>query len=86
MSGSKDVSGGVFRIDDERSLSADGIPNSRTDLCNNGKLIQSRWYGPDGKAVLNRDFEHQDAHKNHIFPHDHKWDWSKVPPRQEPEN
>lgn len=46
-------------------------PNSRYDLYINGQKIQSRWYDRNGKAIRNRDFTHQDAHRNHNFPHDH---------------
>lgn len=77
-------SGGVpnrgIEISYERSLKPTGKPNTRIDRYKNGKLVQSRWYDKDGKAERNRDYEHQDAHNNHTFPHDHTWDWSKDPP------
>ena len=50
-------------------------PNSRYDLYVNRQKIQSRWYDGNGKAIRNRDFTHQDAHRNHNFPHDHNWRW-----------
>jgi hypothetical protein len=58
-----------------------GQPNSTQDLLNpDGSLKQRRWYGPDGKPVRDRDYNHPG--KNHVFPHDHEWDWEKTPPRQ----
>ena len=63
-----------------------GTPNSRTDLYNEqGELIQQRWYGPDGRAILNRDWKHKDKNpkKPHKFPHDHPWDWNQKIPRQD---
>lgn len=47
--------------------------NSRYDLYVDGTKVQSRWFDANGLAVRNRDFDHQDAHKNHDFPHDHSW-------------
>ncbi len=80
-------SGGKFpqtgKIGDLKST---GIPNSRIDLYNElGELIQRRWYGPDGKAVWNRDYKHKDNNpkKPHKFPHDHPWDWTKKKARQD---
>ncbi len=64
-----------IEISVERSLKRTGKPNSRTDRYKNGKMVQSRWYDNDGKAVRNRDYEHQNAHNNHQFPHDHVWTW-----------
>lgn len=61
-------------------LKATGDPNSRIDLKNEqGELIQQRWYGPDGRAIWNRDWKHKDNNpqKPHKFPHDHPWDYSK---------
>ena len=67
-----------------------GTPNTRTDLYNEqGELIQQRWYGPDGRAMWNRDWKHKDNNpkKPHNFPHDHPWDWSqKVPRLKDDEN
>lgn len=67
------------------SLKAASDPNTRTDLFDeNGKLIQQRWYGPDGRAIWNRDWKHLDNNpqKPHKFPHDHPWDWTKRKPRE----
>ena len=66
------------------SLKADSDPNTRIDLYNEqGELIQQRWYGPDGRAMWNRDWKHPDTNprKPHKFPHDHPWDWNKKVPR-----
>lgn len=50
--------------------------NIRVDRYKNGKKVQSRWYDNNGRAIRNRDYEHQDAHHNHTFPHDHEWNWN----------
>ena len=47
--------------------------NSRYDLYVNGVRVQSRWFDGNGLAIRNRDYDHQDAHNNHEFPHDHGW-------------
>ncbi len=72
-------SGGVVIFNDLPRLEKTGKPNSRADLYQNGKLKQSRWYGPDGRAVRNRDYFHGGKMD---FPHDHEWDWDKDPARQ----
>ncbi|MDD3323394.1 MAG: hypothetical protein PHS59_18310 [Paludibacter sp.] len=74
-------SGGIERFDDVPSLKDEGTANSRADLYKDGKLKQQRWYGPDGKAQRNRDYFH--GGEKHNFPHDHPWDYSKHPARQE---
>ena len=64
------------------SLKAISIPNTRIDLYDeNGDLIQQRWYGPDGKAIWNRDWNHTNKGGEHKFPHDHPWDWTQKIPR-----
>ena len=73
-------SGGVAIFNDLRKLKQFGKPNSRADLYIKGRLKQSRWYGPDGRAVRNRDYFHGGDME---FPHDHDWDWDKDPARQE---
>lgn len=48
-----------------------------------GQLLQQRWYGPDGRAIWDRDWDHGNQH-NHTFPHDHIWEWKTCkdhPPR-----
>ena len=62
------------------SLNRRATPNTRADLYNeNGELIQQRWYGPDGRAIWNRDWKHPESNpsKPHKFPHDHPWDWNQ---------
>lgn len=63
-----------------------GTPNSRTNYYDEEtkKLLQQRWYGPDGRAIGDRDWDHSDLNDSHKFPHDHPWDWSKKRPRQKP--
>jgi RHS repeat-associated protein len=62
-------------------LPSTGKPNSTQDLLNpDGSLKQQRWYGPDGRPVRDRDYNHPGD--GHVFPHDHYWDWEKTPPRQ----
>ncbi len=64
------------------SLKSTGEPNTRIDLKNEkNELIQQRWYGPDGRAIMNRDWKHPNKGGEHKFPHDHPWDWTKKKPR-----
>jgi|GEM_PF-1185653 len=60
-------------------------PNSRTILIDEqGNLIRMRWYGSDGRALIDRDFnDHNrpDLHPN--VPHDHPFDWNQKSPRQQ---
>ena len=69
----------------ERRLDSTGKPNSRVDRYKNGKKVQSRWYDENGRAIRNRDYEHQNPLHDHTFPHDHAWNWNINPPRI-PEN
>jgi len=46
-----------------------------------GKIIRRRYFGSDGKAIKNIDYE---AHHGAPSPHAHDWDWKKEPPRQPP--
>ena len=58
-------------------------PNSSVDLLNpDGSVKQRRYYGKDGKAQMDIDFNHTDD-GTHEFPHIHIWDWTKKPPRQD---
>ncbi len=70
-------SGGVTIIYGKRGdLSTHGAePNSRADLYVGDVKVQSRWYDGDGNVIRNRDYDHQDSHHNHEFPHDHVWVW-----------
>ncbi len=61
-------------------------PNSSADLLNpDGSVKQRRYYGADGKAQMDIDFNHTDD-GTHEFLHIHIWDWSKKPPRQDSRN
>ena len=53
------------------SLPKTGEPNSNQSLPNlDGTPQQKRWYGADGKAERDRDYNHSG---NMPFPHDHEW-------------
>jgi hypothetical protein len=68
------------------SLDGDGEPNSSQDLLNpDGSVKQRRYYGDNGKALEDIDYNHPDD-GTHDFPHRHEWDWSKNPPRQKDKN
>lgn len=70
----------------KRKLPAKGEANTSTDLLNpDGTVKQRRYYGPDGKAKEDIDYNHTDD-GTHTFPHRHKWDWSKKPPRLDSRN
>lgn len=82
-------SGGVTPIYGpyRHSLPSTNTPNSRIDYYDEitKKLLQQRWYDSEGKAIWNRDWDHNDYYDEHVFPHDHRWDYSKKKPRQKPE-
>lgn len=42
-----------------------------------GKIIQRRFYGGDGKAIKNIDYDHD---RGAGRPHAHDWDWTQDPP------
>lgn len=75
-------SGGITKqVGKIGELDPQSDPNTRTDLYNeDDALLQQRWYGPDGFALWDRDWNH--GGKSHTFPHDHPWDWLKKEPRQ----
>lgn len=57
------------------SLPTKGEPGSSQTLKNpDGTPKQKRWYGPDGKAERDRDYNHQGGVP---FPHDHTWNNGK---------
>ncbi|HDR7367262.1 TPA: N-acetylmuramoyl-L-alanine amidase family protein [Bacillus toyonensis] len=65
-----------------RKLAGDGEPFSSQDLYDGTYgYKQRRYYDKDGKAEEDIDYNHGDEDKSHTFPHRHKWDWSKKPPR-----
>lgn len=54
------------------NLPPTGEPGSSQTLPNpDGTPKQKRWYGPDGNAVRDRDYNHPG--KDIPFPHDHEW-------------
>jgi toxin YxiD len=72
-------------IKNRNSLPGKGEPNSSSDLLNpDGTVKQRRYYDEQGRAKEDIDFNHSDD-GTHTFPHRHKWDWSKSPPRQKSE-
>ncbi|WP_176465637.1 LXG domain-containing protein [Virgibacillus sp. 7505] len=72
-------------VKNKNSLPGKGEPNSSKDLLNpDGTVKQRRYYDENGRAKEDIDFNHSDD-GSHTFPHRHKWDWSKKPPRQKPE-
>lgn len=61
-------------------------PNSSSDLLNpDGSVKQRRYYGNDGLAEEDIDYNHSDD-GTHTFPHIHKWDWTQETPRQPSED
>ena len=56
-------------------------PNSSQDLFVNGKLWQRRFFGSDGRMIMDIDFYHNNPDA-HTFPHRHFWDWSTGTPRR----
>jgi len=57
-----------------------GNPNtSAVRRDENGRIAQRRFYGGDGRAIKNIDYE---AHHGAPNPRAHDWDWTKDPPRQ----
>lgn len=75
-------SGGISSVV-ARRLDDVGDANTRIDRYNEkGELVQQRWYGPDGQAIWDRDWSHNNSNHSHTFPHDHSWDWNKLVPRQ----
>lgn len=51
-----------------------GSPNTSVEERNKkGKVIRRRFYGGDGKAIINIDFDHDHGAGK---PHGHDWDWT----------
>jgi toxin YxiD len=74
-----------YEIKNRNSLPGKGEPNSSSDLLNpDGTVKQRRYYDEQGRAKEDIDFNHSDD-GTHTFPHRHRWDWSKKPPRQKSE-
>ncbi|MCP2041971.1 hypothetical protein L1281_002589 [Neisseria sp. HSC-16F19] len=68
-------------IREKSNIPTIGKPNSSMDLLNeNGSVKRRRYYGADGKAIEDIDFNHQPG--RHTFPHRHTWTWKdNVPSR-----
>ncbi len=65
-------------MDRSSELPTIGNPNtSREKRDRKGKVTQRRYYGGDGKAILNIDFDHDHGVGK---PHCHDWDWTQDPP------
>ena len=63
-------------------LPTTGNPNSsKVKRDRKGKIIQRRYYGRDGKAILNIDYDHDHGAGK---PHGHDWDWTQDPPVRQP--
>jgi hypothetical protein len=57
-----------------RHLPGSSNPNSSMDKVDpNGKVVQRRYYGPDGSAIEDIDYSHPNGDGTHEFPHRHKW-------------
>lgn len=83
MGGGGVPSGGVMSVHGKRGdLPTSGKPNSRADLYVGEKKVQSRWYDHEGRVIRNRDYDHQNSHHNHEFPHDHNWTWINGIPKR----
>jgi len=55
-------------------------PNtSLTEFDRKGRKIRRRYYGGNGYAVKNIDYQ---PHHGHPTPHAYDWDWTRRPPRQ----
>jgi len=55
-------------------------PNSSMDLYVNGNLWQRRFYDAAGNMIKDIDFYH--TGNNHIFPHEHFWEWINGIPKR----
>lgn len=59
-----------------------GSPNtSKERRDQRGKVIQRRYFGGDGRAILNIDYDHDHGAGQ---PHAHDWDWTQDPPLRLP--
>ncbi len=61
-------------------LPAIGSPNtSQVERDAKHLVIRRRFYGGDGRAIKNIDYDHDHGA---VVPHAHDWDWMKDLPRQ----
>jgi hypothetical protein len=59
-------------------LPTTGNPNSsREKRGRKGRIIQRQYYGADGKAIINIDYDHDHGAGK---PHGRDWDWTQDPP------
>ena len=59
-------------------LPAMGNPNSSKERRDeNGNIIQRRYYGGDGRAIININYDHDHGSGK---PHAHDWEWTQDPP------
>ena len=55
-------------------------PNTSLDRRNeHGAIVQRRFYGQDGRAIKDIDYNHDHGAGQ---PHAHDWDWAQEEPRQ----
>lgn len=73
-----------MEVSPEHSISLLGTPNSVVQtLDENGNLEKERYYGNDGKALVDIDYtDHGNPVGHPKVPHKHKWDWSTNPPKR----
>ncbi|MCR1952865.1 hypothetical protein NSA50_17835 [Clostridium sp. DSM 100503] len=57
-------------------------PNSTKERVKDGKVVQRRHYGSDGKARVDEDFSDHGTPHLHSNPHYHTWDWSSGYPKR----
>lgn len=52
-----------------------GVPDSTREKRDpQGSVTQKRYYGPDGRAIKNIDYDHD--YEGVGNPHAHDWDWA----------
>jgi hypothetical protein len=63
-----------------KNLPVTGSPGAIVELRDaKGGPIQKRFFGADGRALKNIDYDHDHGAGK---PRAHDWDWTKSPPRQ----
>jgi hypothetical protein len=70
----------------DRRLPGQGEALSSKDRIKDGKVVQRRYYGPDGKADQDIDYEDHRTPEVHSIPHKHVWDWVRPVPHSRPIN
>ena len=70
-------------VNDNHNIPMSGEPNSVTQSCVDGKLIQERYYDSDGNAYLDIDYSDHGNPKTHpVVPHQHHITWNNGKPRR----